>query len=138
MGCSACFEPLSDQSPAPKLGWPSQSLAPSSVFRAEKLERNPGEGADESATFRGILSAWPATRSGICYDSHAQLIAISPMNCAPLWRVRVGLRSQQQDSPVDDPLWLRLTANATRLDLLIEDILTLSRPDVQDIHPCRF
>lgn len=123
--------------PLRQLGVASQSLA-QGRFEAEKLERI-GRRRDEIGDLSRHFVRM-AQRVQDLLDSQRQLMRdISHELRSPLARLRVGLAlGSKQDIAIDDPLWLRLDRECTRLDLLIEDILTLSRQDVQDHPPCRF
>lgn len=73
-------------------------------------------------------------------DSQRQLMRdISHELRSPLARLRVGLALGNRKSlSENDPLWLRLDRECSRLDALIEDILTLSRLDAHDQPAERF
>ncbi|MEJ6655286.1 MAG: HAMP domain-containing sensor histidine kinase [Pseudomonas sp.] len=68
-------------------------------------------------------------------DSQNQLMRdISHELRSPLARLRIGLAlGSKQGLGPDDPLWARLDRECSRLDSLIDDILTLSRLDAQSI-----
>lgn len=58
---------------------------------------------------------------------------------SPLARLRIGLAlGNKQGLPADDPLWPRLEHECSRLDSLIDDILTLSRLDARDVPASPF
>ncbi|MBQ0742733.1 MAG: HAMP domain-containing protein [Pseudomonas sp.] len=123
--------------PLRQLGLASQSLA-KGRFEAEKLERI-GRRSDEIGDLSRHFSHM-AQRVQDLLDSQRQLMRdISHELRSPLARLRVGLAlGSKQGAPAEDPLWSRLDRECTRLDLLIEDILTLSRQDIQDHPPCQF
>lgn len=122
-------------SPLRQLGVAAQSLA-QGRFEAEKLERI-GHRRDEIGDLSRHFVRM-AQRVQDLLDSQRQLMRdISHELRSPLARLRVGLAlGSKQTIATEDPLWLRLDRECTRLDLLIEDILTLSRQDIQD-HPAQ-
>lgn len=123
--------------PLRQLGLASQSLA-KGRFEAEKLERI-GRRQDEIGELSRHFSRMAQRVQGLL-DSQRQLMRdISHELRSPLARLRVGLAlGSKQGAAAEDPLWLRLDRECTRLDLLIDDILTLSRQDTQDQPAQRF
>lgn len=73
-------------------------------------------------------------------DSQTQLMRdISHELRSPLARLRIGLAlGAKEGLSATDPLWPRLDNECSRLDSLIDDILTLSRLDARDVPPSRF
>lgn len=118
--------------PLLRLGQAAQQLA-KGRFDASTLEhigRRRDEIGDLSRRFQTM-----GERVQSLLDSQRQLMRdISHELRSPLARMRLGLAigSKQALHP-DDPLWQRLDKECMRLDRLIDDILTLSRLDTQDL-----
>lgn len=123
--------------PLRQLGEASQSLA-QGRFEADKLERI-GRRQDEIGDLSRHFIRMGQRVQGLL-DSQRQLMRdISHELRSPLARLRIGLAlGSKQNTAAEDSLWLRLDRECTRLDLLIEDILTLSRQDIQDQPAHRF
>lgn len=117
--------------PLAKLGQAAQALAKGN-FDAAKLQ-DLGQRQDEFGELSRQFESM-GNRVQSLLDSQRQLMRdISHELRSPLARLRIGLAlgSKQQLSE-DDPLWVRLDRECSRLDALIDDILTLSRLDTQD------
>ena len=117
--------------PLQRLGSAAQSLGHGQYDRtslAGVVERR-DEIGDLSRSFQSM-----ADRVQTLLDSQQQLMRdISHELRSPLARLRIGLAIGSTQRPAeDDPLWQRLDRECTRLDHLIDDILTLSRLDTQD------
>lgn len=123
--------------PLRQLGLAAQSLA-QGRFESEKLSRI-GRRRDEIGELSRHFNHM-GERVQSLLDSQRQLMRdISHELRSPLARLRVGLAlGNRQTIGEDDPLWLRLDRECSRLDALIEDILTLSRLDSQDQPAERF
>ncbi|MBL4833844.1 MAG: HAMP domain-containing histidine kinase [Pseudomonas sp.] len=123
--------------PLRQLGIAAQSLA-HGRFESEKLNRI-GRRRDEIGELSRHFNQM-GERVQTLLDSQRQLMRdISHELRSPLARLRVGLALGNRSAlSADDPLWLRLDRECSRLDALIEDILTLSRFDSQDQPAARF
>lgn len=117
--------------PLRQLGLAAQSLA-QGRFEADKLIRI-GQRRDEIGELARHFKQM-GERVQSLLDSQRQLMRdISHELRSPLARLRVGLALGNRKSlSENDPLWLRLDRECSRLDALIEDILTLSRLDSHD------
>ncbi|UAW97357.1 HAMP domain-containing histidine kinase [Halopseudomonas nanhaiensis] len=117
--------------PLQRLGRAAQALGHGRFEQASLagvVERR-DEIGDLSRSFQSM-----AGRVQSLLDSQQQLMRdISHELRSPLARLRIGLAIGSKQRPAeDDPLWPRLDRECTRLDHLIDDILTLSRLDTQD------
>ncbi len=123
--------------PLRQLGFAAQSLA-QGRFESDKLSRI-GRRRDEIGDLSRHFNQM-GIRVQSLLDSQRQLMRdISHELRSPLARLRVGLAlGNRQALSKNDPLWLRLDRECSRLDALIEDILTLSRLDSQDQPAERF
>ncbi|GGC88154.1 sensor histidine kinase [Halopseudomonas salina] len=118
-------------SPLRQLGLAAQSLA-QGRFESDQLNRI-GRRRDEIGDLSRHFNQM-GERVQSLLDSQRQLMRdISHELRSPLARLRVGLAlGNRKVLQENDPLWLRLDRECSRLDALIEDILTLSRLDSQD------
>ncbi|PKM30301.1 MAG: two-component sensor histidine kinase [Gammaproteobacteria bacterium HGW-Gammaproteobacteria-11] len=118
-------------SPLRQLGIAAQSLA-QGRFEADTLQ-SMGQRRDEIGDLSRHFNQM-GERVQTLLDSQRQLMRdISHELRSPLARLRVGLAlGSTQALPAADPLWSRLDLECSRLDRLIEDILTLSRQDTDD------
>lgn len=123
--------------PLRQLGLAAQSMA-QGRFESEKLSRI-GRRRDEIGELSRHFNQM-GERVQSLLDSQRQLMRdISHELRSPLARLRVGLALGNRNSlSENDPLWLRLDRECSRLDALIEDILTLSRLDAFDQPAERF
>lgn len=123
--------------PLRQLGLAAQSLA-QGRFESDKLSRI-GRRRDEIGDLSRHFNQMGARVQSLL-DSQRQLMRdISHELRSPLARMRVGLAlGSRKTLSANDPLWLRLDRECSRLDALIEDILTLSRLDTQDQPAERF
>ncbi len=124
-------------SPLRQLGLAAQSLA-QGRFESDQLTRI-GHRRDEIGDLSRHFNQM-GERVQSLLDSQRQLMRdISHELRSPLARLRVGLAlGNRQSLQQNDPLWSRLDRECSRLDALIEDILTLSRLDSQDQPGERF
>lgn len=124
-------------SPLRQLGLAAQSLA-QGRFESDQLSRI-GRRRDEIGDLSRHFNQM-GERVQSLLDSQRQLMRdISHELRSPLARLRVGLAlGNRKTLQENDPLWLRLDRECSRLDALIEDILTLSRLDSQDQPAERF
>ncbi|MEH6386561.1 HAMP domain-containing sensor histidine kinase [Pseudomonas profundi] len=118
--------------PLQRLGQAAQQLA-KGRFDASTLEHI-GQRRDEIGDLARRFQTM-GDRVQSLLDSQRQLMRdISHELRSPLARMRLGLAiGSKQELRPDDPLWQRLDKECTRLDRLIDDILTLSRLDTQDL-----
>lgn len=123
--------------PLQQLGLAAQSLA-RGQFDAKTLGRI-GRRRDEIGELSRRFQTM-GERVQILLDSQQQLMRdISHELRSPLARLRIGLAlGSKQQLAENDPLWSRLDRECTRLDRLIDGILTLSRLDAQDSPAERF
>jgi two-component system, OmpR family, sensor kinase len=123
--------------PLQQLGLAAQTLA-AGRFDTSILSRI-GQRRDEIGELSRRFESM-ATQLQILLENQQQLLRdISHELRSPLARLRVGMAigSNRELTPAD-PLWTRLDRECTRLDRLIEGILTLSRLDTQSTPPERF
>ncbi|WP_150303469.1 HAMP domain-containing sensor histidine kinase [Pseudomonas saliphila] len=123
--------------PLRRLGQAAQELA-KGRFDARTLEHI-GQRRDEIGELsRRFQSMGERVQSLL--DSQRQLMRdISHELRSPLARMRIALAiGSKQELRPDDPLWQRLDKECTRVDRLIDDILTLSRLDTQDLPAEQF
>ena len=120
--------------PLQQLGLAAQTLA-KGQFDAKTLGRI-GQRRDEIGELSRRFQTM-GDRVQSLLDSQQQLMRdISHELRSPLARLRIGLAiGSKAPLAKEDPLWSRLDLECTRLDRLIDDILTLSRLDTQDQPP---
>ncbi|MFA5678453.1 MAG: HAMP domain-containing sensor histidine kinase [Pseudomonas sp.] len=118
--------------PLQKLGVAAEDLAKGrfDVSGLTRIGRRRDEIGHLSRRFQSM-----ADRVQSLLNSQTQLMRdISHELRSPLARLRIGLAlGSKQGLAADDPLWARLDRECSRLDSLIDDILTLSRLDARDI-----
>lgn len=123
--------------PLQQLGKAAEDLAQGRFdgARLERIGRRRDEIGQLSRRFQSM-----GDRVQSLLSSQTQLMRdISHELRSPLARLRIGLAlGAKQGLPATDPLWPRLENECSRLDSLIDDILTLSRLDARDVSPSRF